>query len=390
MKLMGADAGLEPLLSRFGFDRALFERLRIEVAVGRLSLAANHVRGALERLSVGDVLRVPSSGGRDRREAYEAGIAAIRGGSVAVAVLNGGMATRFGGRPKGLVEAINGRSFLDLKISDVRHAERVFGGELPLVVMNSFVTDRPTRRVVADIGGCVFLFAQPVFLRLNTDGSFFRDERGRLSPYSRGHGDFVDAIRSTGVLRALHERGVRYLLLSNVDNVAARIDPVVLGVHVLRKAALTAELVHRARGDVGGAAAWLDGRPQIVEALRLPPEFNQDALGYFATNTFIVNLEIFDWSYPLTWLYVGKEVEGRNAVQLERLVNELTAFVPTTFVEVPRTGPGCRFVPVKTPGDLVAARPTLRRLLAPLLEQSVRIGSKSPPSATSSDAAVVT
>jgi UTP--glucose-1-phosphate uridylyltransferase len=73
---------------------------------------------------------------------------------------------------------------------------------------------------------------------------------------------------------------------------------------------------------------------------------------------------VLDRDYDLTWLYVAKEVAGRPAVQLEQLVNEVTRFQPTTFLQVPRSGPQGRFFPIKTPADLEAAREPLRRLLA--------------------------
>ena len=69
-------------------------------------------------------------------------------------------------------------------------------------------------------------------------------------------------------------------------------------------------------------------------------------------------------AYDLTRLYVEKTVDGRPAVQLEHLYHELTSFVPTTYLEVPRTGPRGRFFPVKTPEDLEAERESLRELLA--------------------------
>jgi UTP--glucose-1-phosphate uridylyltransferase len=101
-----------------------------------------------------------------------------------------------------------------------------------------------------------------------------------------------------------------------------------------------------------------------VEDFRFPADFDPDRIGVFGTNTFHVDLDVLDADYPLTWFYVEKSVGGRHAVQLERLVNELTAFVPSLFLEVPRTGPRGRFFPVKEPQDLEAAQEPLRELLA--------------------------
>ena len=43
-------------------------------------------------------------------------------------------------------------------------------------------------------------------------------------------------------------------------------------------------------------------------------------------------------------------------MQIEHLIGELTAHLPTSFLRVPRHGSDTRFLPVKTPEDLVAIR----------------------------------
>jgi UTP--glucose-1-phosphate uridylyltransferase len=161
----------------------------------------------------------------------------------------------------------------------------------------------------------------------------------------------------------LRARGIRTLLLSNVDNLGARVDPRVLATHRASGNPLTIEVV-RSEGDPGGAPVRVDGRPQIVEALRFPPGFDPHALPVFNTNSLVIEVDALAGDLPLTWLYVEKDVDGRPAVQLERLVNELSAFLPTTYLLVPRDGPRSRFLPVKTPEDLERTRPLLRELLA--------------------------
>jgi UTP--glucose-1-phosphate uridylyltransferase len=267
---------------------------------------------------------------------------------VAAAVLNGGMATRFGGVVKGLVDAVDGVTFLEWKLRDAEAAG------VPLVLMNSFATDEPTRAFLGDRDDVV-TFAQSVSLRLNPDGSLYPGP----SPYSPGHGDFAE-FAPVDELRA---RGVRTLMLSNVDNLGARVDPRVLAAHRAAGNPLTVE-VAPSEGDPGGAPVRVNGRPMVVESFRFPPEFDPSTLPVFNTNNLVIDLELLGGGYPLTWLYVEKDVDGGAAVQLERLVSELSAFVPTTYVLVSREGPQSRFVPVKTPEDLEAARPLLRELLA--------------------------
>ena len=126
---------------------------------------------------------------------------------------------------------------------------------------------------------------------------------------------------------------------------------------------LTVE-VAPSHGDPGGAPVRVGGRRMVVESFRFPPGFDPSGLPVFNTNNLVIDLEILGERYPLTWLYVEKDVESRTAVQLERIVSELSAFVPTTYLLVPREGPRSRFVPVKTPQDLAAARSLLRELVA--------------------------
>ena len=49
-------------------------------------------------------------------------------------------------------------------------------------------------------------------------------------------------------------------------------------------------------------------------------------------------------------------MNGKDVVQFERLVGELSAFVSSAFVHVSRESDTSRFIPVKTPEDLANNR----------------------------------
>jgi hypothetical protein len=105
-------------------------------------------------------------------------------------------------------------------------------------------------------------------------------------------------------------------------------------------------------GDAGGAPARVGGRLQVVEGFRFPAGYDLARNRYLACNSFLFSLEALRGDHELSWFYVEKQVEGRTAVQMERLVNELTALYPTAFLAVPRGGALGRFLPAKTPQDL--------------------------------------
>jgi UTP--glucose-1-phosphate uridylyltransferase len=358
------DAETRAILDRYGFDDDQFERLRARVADGTLSSESNRVVGGVEPPAGEDLTELPEQGDPAWNAAQEAGLDVLRRGEIAQVVLNGGMATRFGGVVKGIVEVLDGRSFLELKLAETERLATALDAPIHTAVMTSFATDQATRSFLQERSGPQpLVFSQFVSLRLTPDGAVFRGRDGRASPYGPGHGDVLEAIRRSGTLSALESRGVRHVQISNVDNLGARIDPVVLGSHLLRGRALTIETA-RKHGDMGGAPARVDGRPMLLESYRFPPSFDQSAIPVFNTNTAWFTANALRRAYDLTWLYVEKHVAGRTAVQLERLYHEASAFVPTTFLVVARFGPRGRFFPIKTPADLEAARPALREMLA--------------------------
>jgi len=356
------DAGTREVLDRYGFDAERFEALRERVRSGELTPEANVVRGTVEPPRPEDLVRLPEPG--EDAEARAAGEEALRRGELATVVLNGGMATRFGGVVKGTVEVLDGRSFLELKLGSTADVAEALETSIPVALMTSFATDVPTRAFVAARGlPEPLFFSQDVSLRLEPDGSLFRGDDGRPSLYAPGHGDVLGAIRRSGTLERLRAQGVRHVVVSNVDNLGARVDPVVFGTHLLEGRPLTAEQAVKA-GDLGGAPARVDGELQVLEGPRFPPDFDHERIPVFNVNTLWVDLDALEPEYELTWLYVEKTVDGRAAVQLEHLCHELSRFVPTTYLQVPRSGPRGRFFPVKTPEDLEGARAPLRELLA--------------------------
>ncbi|HEX4747252.1 MAG TPA: UTP--glucose-1-phosphate uridylyltransferase [Gaiellaceae bacterium] len=362
--MIDVDRETAVVLERFGFDESLFESLRARVASGELSPATNLVTGTIEAPAEGEITLLPAPDDEAYGQTRELGLDALRRGEVAQIVLAGGMATRFGGVVKAVLAAVDGLSFLEAKLVQTRALQRELGVTVPVALMTSFATDAAIREHVVDRGlGEPLVFNQYVSLRLEPTGELFCDDEGRPSLYAPGHGDLFDALRRSGTLAALRDRGVRVVTVSNVDNLGARVDPVVVGAHLASAKPLTCE-VARKEGDLGGAPVRVDGRLQLVEGPRFPPSFDQGLTPVFNTNTALVDVDALESEYDLTWLYVLKNVDGRDAVQLERLYHEISAFVPTQYLEVPRRGPRGRFSPIKTPADLERAQDDLRALVS--------------------------
>lgn len=354
------DAATQRLLQRYGFADIPFDSLRKRLIEEKAGTAQNRVEGRVQPPEAGDLRALPPLGGDARRRLSKLGEDAIRGGEVAAVILAGGMATRFGGVVKAAVEVWNGLTFLELKLKDIAAVAERAEAQIPVYLMTSFATDEAVRAMAKRLSTArcpIETFAQFISLRLTPEGGLFREDSGALSPYAPGHGDLTFALRRSGVLKAFREHGGRILMMSNVDNLTATLDPGVLGAHLDCGAALTAEMAPKERGDKGGAPARVDGRAQIVEEFRFPEGFDQERIPVFNTNTFVLDAAAIDAEFPLTWFAVRKTVDGRPAVQFERLVGELTAFLDSAFLRVERHGPDARFQPIKTPEDLDTERP---------------------------------
>jgi UTP--glucose-1-phosphate uridylyltransferase len=354
-------------LHSWGFDLQTFENHR-EKLRSRADLSAdNHISGRVEAPPESAVESLPSLADPARRELEARGREAIARGKVGVLILAGGMATRFGGVVKALVPAVDEETFLDLKLRDARAAADRCGGRVPFLVMTSFATDAEIRSALATAGSEAIpteIFPQHVSLRLTPEGDLFCEKDGSPSRYAPGHGDLTFALRESGALKRFRDSGGELLFMSNVDNLLATLDEAVIGAHLASKKAITVECVDKEPGDKGGAPALVDGRLEIVEAFRFPEGFDQDRIGVFNTNTLVFDAEAIDRDFDLSWFAVEKKVDGRAAIQFEHLVGQLTAFLPSHFLRVERTGAEGRFAPVKDPGELERRRPEIRAALA--------------------------
>ena len=364
------DPELHAELRAWGMDEARLEGWAAELL--HTGPGANRVTGTVSGPEPGDIDELPEPGSQEHRRLEAAGLEALSRGELAMVVLAGGMATRMGGVVKALVEALPGVTFLDARLAEQEHWHSVSGASLPMWLMTSYATDGPIREALGGRldGDTLAAFRQGVSLRLTPEGRLFLEDDGRPSLHATGHGDLPDALRASGLLTRFVKRGGRYVWIVNLDNLGAAVDPAVLGWHIDHGASLTVEVVEKT-GDVGGIPARLDGRPVVLEDFRLPEVFDGDSVPYFNTNTFLCDAAVLEHLEPAwSWFRVEKTVDDRPAIQFERLVGELTSWLDSRFLLVPREGAASRFLPAKSWDDLELSRPLIAARLEPFLAQN--------------------
>ena len=360
------DAKTAQLLQRYGFEAIPFDSLKNQLAEQGPRPQGNIVSGQVEPPQDGDVVPLPPLGTPARQELHERGLDAIARGKVGAVILAGGMATRFGGVVKAAVPVLDNKSFLELKLADVRHVAETANRPIPVYLMASFATEEALKELAERSTSPLTpteVFAQFISLRLTPEGQLFTDGDGQLSAHAPGHGDLTFALKRSGVLQAFTAAGGTTLMMSNVDNLTATLDPAVIGAHLSANAQITAEMAPKEAGDKGGAPGRVDGKLQIIESFRFPPDFDQDSIPVFNTNTLVLSAQAIDRDFPLTFFTVHKTVDDKPAVQFERLVGQLTAMLQTHFIRVERHGPDARFQPIKTPDDLEKQLPAIKTAL---------------------------
>jgi UTP--glucose-1-phosphate uridylyltransferase len=180
---------------------------------------------------------------------------------------------------------------------------------------------------------------------------------GRPSVHAPGHGDLPEALQRSGLIQRFAAQGGRVVMMTNIDNLGGTLDPAVVGYHLSHGAAVTCEVVDKVGSDRGGIPARVDGTPRILEEFRIPPSFDPSSVRVFSTNVFTFDAQVLsELSMPWTFFRVTKKVEGRPAIQFERLVNEVTFRLPSRYLRVPRSGTASRFLPVKDTEELAARR----------------------------------
>ena len=319
---------------------------------------------------------------------------------VAVIKLNGGLATTMGLRsPKSLVEAREGRSFLDIIIGNTLALRERYGARLPLVLMNSQATREDTLQALEshpdlDTGLPVhFLQSMEPKLEAESLAPVSWPPEPSLEWCPPGHGDVYGSLRSSGMLDALLEHGFHYAMISNADNLGAMTDARIAAHMERGEIPFLMEVVEGTEADRKGghiARRRADGQLVLRETAQTPPEDEESFRDYrrwryYNTNSLWVDLRVLkekldtsDGVLELPLIINRKTVDPRDSnsppvLQLESAMGAaIGSFKGAELLCVPRS----RFVPVKTTDDLLVLRSDVYTLSDDLVVSAVpeRVG----------------
>lgn len=292
--------------------------------------------------------------------------------------LNGGLGTGMGlDKAKSLLPVKDGLTFLDFIARQILYLRERYQSPLPFLLMNSFSTSADTR----DFLKAYPALGEPATLELMQSAAPKVDAQ-TLAPASwprdpalewcpPGHGDLYPSLLGSGRLDRLLDAGVKYLFVSNSDNLGASLDLDLLRYFATSDQSFLMEVCERTPSDrKGGHLARRGGKYLLRESAQCPeaelPTFQDiQRHRFFNTNNLWVRLdrlkELLDASggfIPLPIIKNSKTLDPRDKTspkvfQLETAMGAaIECFENAGAIVVPRA----RFAPVKTTSDLLALR----------------------------------
>ena len=214
-------------------------------------------------------------------------------------VLNGGLGTTMGlTGPKSLIEAKNGKSFLEITLKQAENSG------VQLALMNSFNTHAATLAALSKL--------KPLQTPLHfIQHKFPKILQPDLSPASwpenpalewnpPGHGDVFTALITSGMLKHLMENGIQYAFIHNLDNLGARMETSLLGYFAEHRFPFMMEVAEKTPADIKGGhlARQKNGRLILREAAQCPQDeiaAFQDITRYRFFNTNNISLTDSLW-----------------------------------------------------------------------------------------------
>jgi UDP-N-acetylglucosamine pyrophosphorylase len=297
-----------------------------------------------------------------------------------VVKLNGGLGTGMGlAGPKSLLRVKGDDSFLDITAKQIMGFRERFGGSVPgFYLMNSFSTQAESLAFLKKYPGLTdsdgrldFLQSKVPKLSAETLLPVVCESDPELEWCPPRHGDMYPSLVGSGLLQGLLDQGVKYLFVSNSDNLGATVDFSLLSHFASSGAGFMMEVARRTGADRKGghlAKRRADGRLILRESAQCSSsETDQfqdvDRYAYFNTNNLWVQIEHLkseldrhDGVLELPIIKNLKTIDPRDSssaavLQLESAMGAaIECFAQSIAVEVPRS----RFSPVKTTADLLS------------------------------------
>ena len=312
--------------------------------------------------------------------AHARGLQLLREGKAAAFVVAGGQGTRLGyDGPKGEypVTPVTDKPLFQAFAEQILAHSRIAGRVIPWYIMTSDANDAATQAFFAkhDFFGLrpedVFFFQQGMMPAFSIDGKLLLSRKDSLALSPDGHGGSLRALKRSGALDDMKQRGVEHLCYFQIDNpIVHCIDPLFIGLHDLSNSEMSSKTISKAGPlEKVGNFCMGDQKLQVIEYSDLPEELamQKNADGSLKFDAGSIGIHVLRASFVerlneggdlhLPWHRAEKKVacideagnqikpEKPNAVKLEQFVFDAIPLANNAIVYT--THRGEEFSPVK-------------------------------------------
>ena len=300
---------------------------------------------------------------------------------VVVVKLNGGLGTSMGlSEAKSLLKVKDEYCFLDLIILQIKEMRKFFNSDIHFLLMNSFNTNYDTINFINkkysdfdNVEDITFIQNKIPKVDKETLNPVKWEANPELEWCPPGHADLYTVLYSSGKLDDLLSKGIKYMFISNSDNLGGVLDLEILSYFSEREIPFMMECCKRTEADKkGGHLAIRKSDNQLI--LREIAQCSKEDKGYFED---IEKHEYFNTNNLWLRLDILKEIMDKNngILKLPIILNEKTVdpinpnstkviqlesamgsaiecLKGSSAIVVPRN----RFVPIKKCADLFLLR----------------------------------
>lgn len=250
----------------------------IDVALIRELMEGRHLyeEPAMTRVKPAPVIPASFSSSPEAARYRKHGEDLLGSGRVAALVVAGGQGSRLGiDAPKGVVEVtpVCNKSLFQLHAEKVLALSIKYSKAVPLLIMTSRTNDAETRSYFArhSFFGLnpdeVFFFVQGMLPSITPEGMFVLSRDGGLFMNPDGHGGTLAALKKSGCLDMLQQRGIEEIFYFQVDNpLVSLCDPLFIGLHNRHGARMSSKVVRKKSFEEKvGIIAEVEGRTRVLE-----------------------------------------------------------------------------------------------------------------------------
>lgn len=216
-----------------------------------------------------------------RKNYYDIGLEAIKSGKVGAFLVAGGQGSRLGyNGPKGRfsIGLPSNKSLFQIQGERLTNISNKSGKYVPWYIMTS-----PENHIATvsffeknDYFGYpkeeVKFFKQGILQTVDAEGKILLENKGTISTGANGNGGCFIALKESGMLEDMANRGIEWLFIYGIDNALAKVvDPYFIGFTIASgKLGGSKVVAKKNAGEKVGVLCYKNAHPAIVEYSELP------------------------------------------------------------------------------------------------------------------------